>query len=70
MSGKFAVGQRVRIIGVDEIPYGMKYSYLESTIDKTGVVQDDTTLAPRLIIRLDDDGTLINLSEGCLQKVE
>jgi hypothetical protein len=38
MSVKFTIGQRVRIVRVDDIPYGLKYSYLEATIDKTGVI--------------------------------
>jgi hypothetical protein len=35
---KFAPGQRVRIIQVDEIPYGEKYSYLGPTILSAGTI--------------------------------
>ena len=59
MSAKFETGQRVRIIGVDDIPYGQKYSYLESTIDKTGVIEELNDQTSRYIVRLDDDGNLI-----------
>ena len=31
MSAKFTVGQRVRIVRVDDIPYGLKYSYIRPT---------------------------------------
>jgi hypothetical protein len=68
MSTKFRVGQRVRIIRVDEIPYGQKYSYLEATIDKTGVIQDNE--ASRYVVRLDEDGSLVSLTESCLQEAE
>ncbi len=69
MSRKFAEGQRVRIIRVDDIPYGQKYSYLESTIDKTGVVQDNSRSCT-YVIRLDEDASLLELTESCLQEAE
>ncbi len=68
MSHKFNVGQRVRIIAVDDIPYGLKYSYLEATIDKTGVVQENDAQSSRYVIRLDKDGSLIHLTESSLEE--
>ncbi len=65
MADKFAVGQRVRIVGVDDIPYGEKYSFLAATIDKPGVVQD--VESARYLVRL-EDGTLLSLSESCLRE--
>jgi len=70
VSDGFRVGQRVRIIRVDDIPYGQKYSYLESTIDKTGVVQEAGAQPCRYLVRLDEDGSLLSLTESCLEKVE
>jgi len=70
MSAKFAVGQRVKIILVDDIPYGLKYSYLEATLDKTGVIQEYDAHSSRYIVRLDEDGTLISLTENALEKAE
>jgi hypothetical protein len=70
MSAKFTVGQRVRIVRVDDIPYGQKYSFLEATIDKTGVVQENDTQASKYLVRLDENGSLISLTEGALEKVE
>jgi len=70
MSAKFAVGQRVRVIRVDDIPYGLKYSYLEAIIDKTGVIQEDNAQSSKYIVRLDADGSLISLSENALEAVE
>jgi hypothetical protein len=70
MSGKFSVGQRVRIIRVDDIPYGLKYSFLEAIIDKTGIIQEDNSQLSRYIVCLDEDGRLISLSENALEKVE
>ena len=69
MNKEFAVGQRVRIIRVDDIPYGQKYSYLESTIDKTGVIQDNGQ-SSRYLIRLDEDGSLLELTGSCLEEAE
>ncbi len=66
MSAKFTVGQRVRIVRVDDIPYGLKYSYLEATIDKTGIIQEYDTQSSQYIVRLDEDGSLISISENCL----
>ncbi len=68
MSHKFTAGQRVRIVRVDEIPYGQKYSFLQATIDRTGVVQEATDQS--YLIRLDEDGSVLNLSESCLEKAE
>jgi len=68
MSHKFNVGQRVRIIAVDDIPYGLKYSYLEATIDKTGVIQENNAQSSKYVIRLDEDGSLINLTENALEE--
>ena len=68
MSTKFTLGQRVRIVRVDDIPYGFKYSYLEATIDKTGVIQDIDTQSSRYVLRLDEDGNLISLTENCLEE--
>jgi hypothetical protein len=70
MSGKFAVGQRVRIIRVDDIPYGLKYSFLESIIDKTGIIQEDNSQLSNYIVCLDEDGRLISLSENALEEVD
>jgi hypothetical protein len=70
MSAKFAVGQRVRVIRVDDIPYGLKYSYLEATIDKTGVIQEANVQSSKYIVRLDADRTLISLSGNALEAVE
>jgi hypothetical protein len=67
MSDKFSFGQRVRITRVDDIPYGMKYSYLAATIDKTGVVQAYDAESARYSVRLDEDGELITLSENALE---
>ena len=67
MSAKFTVGQRVRIVRVDDIPYGLKYSFLEATIDKTGVVQEINTQSSRYVVRLDEDGSLISLTEDALE---
>jgi hypothetical protein len=68
MSHKFNVGQRVRIIAVDDIPYGLKYSYLEATIDKTGVIKENNAQSSKYVIRLDEDGSLINLTENALEE--
>ena len=68
MSAKFSVGQQVRIVRVDDIPYGQKYSYLEATLDKTGVVQEIEEQSSSYVIRLDDDGSLISVSESCLEE--
>ena len=70
MSAKFNVGQRVRIVRVDDIPYGLKYSYLEATIDKTGVIQENNTPSSRYVVRLDEDGSLISLTENALEETE
>ena len=70
MSAKFIVGQRVRIIRVDDIPYGLKYSYLEATIDKTGVIQENKAQSSKYVIRLDEDGSLISLTENALEEAE
>jgi hypothetical protein len=64
MSARFKAGQRVRIVRVDDIPYGQKYSYLEAMMDKTGIVQDSE--ASLYLVRLDGDGSLVSLTEGCL----
>ena len=69
MSSKFIVGQRVRIIGVDDIPYGQKYSFLASTIDKTGVIEEIEAPSARYVVKLDEDGSLVSFSESCLQEV-
>ena len=63
----FTVGQRVRIMRVDDIPYGLKYSYLEATLDKTGVIQEKIAQSASFIVRLDEDGSLISISESCLE---
>ncbi len=68
MSDKYSIGQRVRIIRVDNIPYGLKYSYLEATIDKIGVIQDKNAQSSTYVVRLDDDGSLINVTENCLEE--
>jgi hypothetical protein len=68
MSHKFKVGQRVRIIAVDDIPYGLKYSYLEATIDKTGVIQEHNAQSSKYVVRLDKDGSLISLTENALEE--
>jgi hypothetical protein len=70
MSAKFTVGQRVRIVWVDDIPYGLKYSYLEATIDKTGVIQEYNTQSSKYVVRLDHDGSLINLTGNALEEVD
>jgi len=70
MSAKFTVGQRVRIIRVDDIPYGLKYLYLEATIDKTGVIQENNAQSSKYVIRLDEDGSLISLTENALEDAE
>jgi hypothetical protein len=70
MSGKFRLGQRVRIVHVDEIPYGQKYSFLESTIDKTGVIREYIPESSRYTVCLDEDGTLLPLSESCLENAD
>ena len=59
MSGKFTVGQRVRIVRVDDIPYGLKYSYLENDAQSS-----------KYVVRLDDDRSLISLSENALEGAE
>ena len=69
MSDEFSPGQRVRIIRVDDIPYGLKYSYLAATMDKTGVVREKDSQSSNYIVRLDDDGSLISISGNCLEKV-
>ncbi len=69
MSARFTVGQRVRIVRVDDIPYGQKYSFLEATIDKTGVVQQHNTESSKYVVRLDEDGSLISLTEDALEEV-
>jgi hypothetical protein len=70
MSAKFTTGQRVRIIRVDDIPYGLKYSYLEATIDKTGVIQENDAQSSKYVVRLDKDGSLISLTENCLEETK
>ncbi len=67
MSAKFTVGQRVRIVWVDDIPYGQKYSFLEATIDKTGVIQEYNAQSAKYVVRL-DDGSLISLTENAMEK--
>ena len=67
MSHKFNIGQRVRIIAVDDIPYGLKYSYLAATIDKTGVIQEISAESSKYLIRLDEDGSKISLTENALE---
>ena len=67
LNAGFTVGQRVRIVRVDDIPYGLKYSYLEGTLDKTGVIQEKIAQSASFIVRLDEDGSLISISEGCLE---
>ena len=66
MTRKFTVGQRVRIVGVDDIPYGQKYSYLESTMDRTGVIQEYDERS--YVVRLDEDGSLLSFTGGCLEE--
>jgi hypothetical protein len=68
MSARFNSGQRVRIIRVDEIPYGLKYSYLEATIDKIGVIQGKDSESSNYFVRLEDDGSVISISENCLEE--
>jgi hypothetical protein len=68
VSDKFVSGQRVRIVRVDDIPYGQKYSYLESTIDRTGVIQ--AAESSQYVVRMDGDGSLASFSEGCLEKAD
>jgi hypothetical protein len=70
LSSGFTVGQRVKIVRVDDIPYGLKYSYLEATLDKTGVIQEKIEQSASYIVRLDEDGRLISVSEGCLEAAE
>jgi hypothetical protein len=70
MSDRFTVGQRVRIVRVDDIPYGEKYSYLNATIDKTGVIQESSAQPSKYVVRLDDDGSLLSLTGSCLEEVE
>ncbi len=70
MSAKFTAGQRVRIVRIDDIPYGLKYSYLEATIDKTGVIQEYDAQSSRYIVRLDEDGSLLSLTENALEEAE
>ena len=70
MSRRFNVGQRVRIVRVDDIPYGQKYSYLEATLDKTGVIQEDNSRSSKYVIRLDEDGSLVSLTENALEEAE
>ncbi len=67
MSNKFKIGQRVRIIAVDDIPYGSKYSYLEATLDKTGVIEEYDAQSFKYVIRLDKDGSSISLKESALE---
>jgi hypothetical protein len=69
VSAVFTVGQRVRIVRVDDIPYGLKYSYLEATLDQTGVIQEKVAHSTSYIMRLDDDGSLISISASCLEPV-
>ena len=64
------MGQRIRIVRFDDIPYGLKYSYLESTLDKTGVIEEKIEQPASYIVRLDQDGSLISVSEGCLEAEE
>jgi len=68
VSARFTTGQRVRIIRVDDIPYGLKYSYLEATIDKIGVIQGKDSESANYYVRLDDDGSIITISENCLEE--
>ncbi len=68
MSSKFTVGQRVRIIGVDDIPYGQKYSFLAATLDQTGIIEEIEAQSARYVVRLEEDGSLVSFSEGCLEK--
>jgi len=70
MSDKFTVGQRVRIVRVDDIPYGQKYSYLEATLDKTGVIEENNTQSSIYFVRLDEDGSVFSFTESCLEVVE
>jgi hypothetical protein len=67
MSQIFITGQRVRIIRVDDIPYGQKYSYLEATLDKTGVIQGKNDQSSGYLVLLEQDGSLIEVTEGCLE---
>jgi hypothetical protein len=69
MKCKFAIGQQVKIVRVDDIPYGMKYSYLEATLDQTGVIHDFDAETARYTLRLDAGGDLITISEGALEAV-
>jgi hypothetical protein len=66
MDRKFSPGQRVRIVRVDDIPYGQKYSFLEATLDKTGVIEEIDDESRFCLVRL-DDGTAISLTAGCLE---
>ena len=73
MSAKFKIGQKVRIVRVDEIPYGLKYSFLEKYLDSTGVIAEDLTVVRGknvYVVRLDEDGSLISLSENALEAEE
>jgi hypothetical protein len=70
MSDKFTVGQRVRIVRVDDIPYGQKYSYLEVTLDKTGIIEENNTQSSIYFVRLDEDGSVFSFTESCLEVVE
>ncbi len=68
MNEEFTIGQRVRIVRVDDIPYGEKYSYLDATIDRTGVIQESDAQASRYLVRLDDGGALLSLTASCLEQ--
>ena len=70
MSAKFTVGQRVRIVWVDDIPYGQKYSFLEATIDKTGVIQEYNAQSAKYVVLLEDDGSLVSFTENAMEKAE
>jgi hypothetical protein len=71
---KFKAGQKVRIVRVDEIPYGLKYSFLEQYLDKTGVIQEVQPGANQgkntYTVRIDRDNSLITLSENALEAEE
>jgi hypothetical protein len=69
MSAGFTVGQQVRIVRVDDIPYGLKYSYLEATLDQTGVIQEKIAQPDSYMVRLEADGSLISISASCLEPV-
>ena len=73
MSAKFKAGQKVRIVRVDEIPYGLKYSFLEKHLDKTGVIFDEPIVNHGknvYTVCLDEDSSLISLSENALEAEE